>query len=241
MSPQFQNQLLYVENAKETDGTVWQTVIHRLLVATVIMQLLMCLSTYEFAPHPTLGLTAHVLPAISLKAQDPVMSVLSFLPVGCIIYLKHFISSYRSFAYYFQHSEDQLLGGEKGRHHRRKGRLSEYGQELFQAHSWLPDWKWTKEELRTLAELRVTHPKLGDIVPELREKKDDDGEKKVKPRRKRRPWHRSSHDRREDRDSRRDEKGRRRKGSSNGRDERDDDRRDDRGSRSRYKSRGKRR
>lgn len=129
------------------------------------------------------------------------MSVLSFLPVGCVVYLKHFISSYRSFAYFFQHSEDTGATEKRRRKQRGHGhgigRLDGYGKELFEAHSWLPRWKWTEDELKTLKDLSGKHPGLKDIVPELREK-EPEPEEKPKPKRSRRLWRRGkskNHDR----------------------------------------------
>ncbi|ORY33704.1 hypothetical protein BCR39DRAFT_556933 [Naematelia encephala] len=73
----YYNQVMFVEDTKETDGKVWRIVINRLLVSTVLMQLLMVLT-------------------ISLKTESWRMPLIASIPISFIIGIKRYIGTLKS-------------------------------------------------------------------------------------------------------------------------------------------------
>jgi len=82
------NQLNYVEETKETDGKVWEVVLNRLLVATVLMQLLMILSRSSPLIPASSKIDIDRRVAIALKTQSYRMTMFAAVPISFIALLK---------------------------------------------------------------------------------------------------------------------------------------------------------
>ncbi|WWD15750.1 hypothetical protein CI109_100172 [Kwoniella shandongensis] len=137
------NQLRYVEDSKETDGKCWEIIINRLLVATVMMQLLMFLT-------------------VTLKTRSAPMAVGSALPILLLFLFKMYLSKHchpdgELFSQYIdKYEDDERYLGSKG------GEAPEYEHELLRE-DWMPKVKTVKNE-KLMAAAVKRFPQFVDLL-----------------------------------------------------------------------------
>ncbi|KAK8869973.1 hypothetical protein IAR55_000543 [Kwoniella newhampshirensis] len=127
------NQLRYVEDCKETDGKCWEIIINRLLVATVMMQLLMFVT-------------------VTLKTRSAPMAVGSALPILLLLLFKMYLRKH-------YHPDGELFSQYIDKYEDDEGdpftaaEAPEYEHELLRE-DWMPKVKTVKNEKLMAAAVR---------------------------------------------------------------------------------------
>ncbi|ODN73492.1 hypothetical protein L202_07997 [Cryptococcus amylolentus CBS 6039] len=134
------NQIKYVFDSKETDGKCWKIIINRVLVATVMMQILMVLT-------------------VTLKTRSAAMAVGAGLPIGVIFLFKmylrrHYHPDGELFSQYIDKYEDDDLDVDNY--------APEYEHELLRE-DWMPKFKTVKNKV-LMARAMKRFPKLTELL-----------------------------------------------------------------------------
>lgn len=147
--------------------------INRILVSTVLMQLLMSLSEWLTSARPRHGPLLTPCQAVALKTQSTAMTLFALAPTLLMALLKYqLVRGHSSTARYFSdmHTADDLYK-----------RTPRFEHDLLRG-DWLPKWKWNTKDTETLKKMAQEMPDLKEIIPELQSKSSTG----VTPRRRRR-------------------------------------------------------